>query len=238
MKAMVFAAGLGSRLRPLTDDRPKALVEIGGRSLLDLTLARLRTYGVHEAVVNAHHFADAIAAHLATHGNFGMRIELSREEVLLDTGGGLRKAAGFFLESPDEPFIVHNVDVLSTMDLGRMAVCHAASGALATLAVRNRKTSRALLFDESGQLRGRASGGAVPEGRAPFAFSGMHIASPRVGGLLRKNYPADRPFSIIDAYLALARRGERILGHRDDTSYWRDLGRIEDLEKAREEWAC
>ena len=127
MKAMVLAAGLGTRLRPLTDDRPKALVEIAGRTLLEITLSRLRAYGIGEVIINVHHFADMILEYLKTHDNFGMRIEVSREEVLLDTGGGLKKAAWFFLEDShrsDEPFILHNVDVISTIDLDRMVQFH------------------------------------------------------------------------------------------------------------------
>ena len=120
MKAMVLAAGLGTRLRPLTNDRPKALVEIGGRTLLEITLARLRTFGVREVIVNVHHFADLVVSFLKAHDNFGMRIEISREDVLLDTGGGLKKAGWFFLEdasSAAEPFLLHNVDVISNIDL-------------------------------------------------------------------------------------------------------------------------
>ena len=151
MKAMVFAAGLGTRLRPLTDNRPKALVTVGGRTLLEITLARLRTFGVDEVIVNAHHFVDQIASFLAENGNFGMRIEISREKDLLDTGGGLKKAAWFF-QGSDEPFIVHNVDVLSSIDLARMVEFHRDRGALSTLAVQQRATSRPLLFDDEGRL--------------------------------------------------------------------------------------
>ena len=138
MKAMILAAGLGTRLRPLTDDRPKALVEIAGRTLLEITLSRLRAFGIREVIINVHHFADMILEYLEANDNFGMRIEVSREEVLLDTGGGLKKAAYFFLEDSDrsdEPFILHNVDVISTIDLGRMVQFHAENQALATLAV-------------------------------------------------------------------------------------------------------
>jgi len=119
MKAMVLAAGLGTRLRPLTNDRPKALVEIAGRTLLEITLARLRAFGIREVIVNVHHFADQVVEYLKANANFGMRIEISREDVLLDTGGGLKKAAWFFLEdssSAREPFLLHNVDVISTID--------------------------------------------------------------------------------------------------------------------------
>src|SRR6202043_2058103 len=155
MKAMILAAGLGTRLRPLTDNRPKALVEIDGRTLLEITLSRLRKFGVSEVIINVHHFADMILEYLKTNDNFGMRIEVSREDVLLDTGGGLKKAAHFFVEgssrpdsSSEEPFIVHNVDVLSAIDLRRMVQFHTENQALATLAVQDRKTSRYLLFDD------------------------------------------------------------------------------------------
>src|SRR6202048_2065009 len=119
MKAMVLAAGLGTRLRPLTNDRPKAWVEVSGRTLLEITLARLRAFGIREVIVNVHHFADSVIEYLKAHDNFGMRIKVSREDVLLDTGGGLKKAAWFFLEDADEPFLLHNVDVISTIDLMR-----------------------------------------------------------------------------------------------------------------------
>src|SRR5690348_11616825 len=116
MKAMVLAAGLGTRLRPLTDMRPKALVEIGGRTLLEITLERLRGFGVQEVIVNVHHFADMMVEYLKAKENSGMRIEVSREDVLLDTGGGLKKAAWFF-QGDAEPFVLHNVDVITTIDL-------------------------------------------------------------------------------------------------------------------------
>src|SRR5215468_7400846 len=158
MKAMVLAAGLGTRLRPLTNDRPKALVEINGRTLLEITLTRLRSFGVREVIINVHHFADMILHYLHENNYFGMRIEISREEVLLDTGGGLKKAAWFFLEDSkpsEEPLLLHNVDVISAIDLGRMVQFHIENRALATLAVQKRETSRYLLFDECLQLCGR-----------------------------------------------------------------------------------
>src|SRR6266705_3546277 len=127
MKAMILAAGLGTRLRPLTDHRPKALVEVAGRTLLEITLSRLVAFGIREVIINVHHFADAILDYLRTNGNFGIRIETSREELLLDTGGGLKHAAWFFLENsgpPEEPFILHNVDVISTIDFGQMVEFH------------------------------------------------------------------------------------------------------------------
>jgi len=199
---MILAAGLGTRLRPLTDSRPKALVEVAGRTLLEIALMRLRAFGINEVITNVHHFADMVVDYLKSHNNFGMRIEISREDDrLLDTGGGLKKAAWFFLEdfrqatasqaqgirtrsvipsegsdagaatrsksdqkappsgSPDDPFLLHNVDVISTIDFRRMRQFHNEHGALATLAVQSRASSRLLLFDDKNQLVGRCSSG-------------------------------------------------------------------------------
>jgi NDP-sugar pyrophosphorylase family protein len=243
MKAMVFAAGLGTRLRPLTNDRPKALVTVAGRTLLELTLSRLRAFGVSEVILNVYHFADKIVDYLQANRNFGMRIEVSREEILLETGGGLKKAAWFFLEPvkrAQEPFIVHNVDVLSTVDLARMVRFHTERNALATLAVQRRQSSRYLLFDEHGRLCGRRIGRdtetewAVPAQQVhSLAFSGIHVLSPRIFS----NLPEEGAFSIIPAYLRLAAQGEAILAFRADGSYWRDLGRPEILAEAERDLA-
>jgi NDP-sugar pyrophosphorylase family protein len=242
MKAMILAAGLGTRLRPLTDDRPKALVEVGGRTLLEITLSRLRTFDVREVIVNVHHFADMVVGYLKANNNFGMRIEISREETLLDTGGGLKKAACFFLENSsqgDEPFILHNVDVVSTIDLGQMVKFHREHQALATLAVQDRETSRYLLFDEQRRLSGRRSGreGALellrPAQRVEaLAFSGIHMISPRIFSLMTE----EGTFSIIDCYLRLAAQGEKILAFRADKYYWRDLGRPENVAQAGQDF--
>lgn len=240
MKAMVLAAGLGTRLRPLTNNRPKALVEIDGRTLLEITLARLGEFGIREVVINAHHFADKLAEYLKTHDDFGMRITISREEILLDTGGGLKKASHFFLDDSQsakagEPILVHNVDVLSTIDLADMVKFHAANQALATLAVQRRKTSRYLLFDEHRQLCGRRIGEMATAEMvrkahrlSPLAFAGIHVISPRLFPMLTE----EGAFSIINAYLRLAGAGEKIVAFRADEAYWRDLGRPEELERA------
>ena len=157
MKAMILAAGLGTRLRPLTDTCPKALVEINGRTLLEIALTRLRAFDIKEVIINVHHFAEMVVDYLKSHNNFGMHAEISREDdLLLDTGGGLKKAAWFFLQS-DEPFLLHNVDVISTIDLHRMLQVHSENGALATLAVQSRRSSRLLLFNEQNQLAGRSA---------------------------------------------------------------------------------
>ncbi len=241
MKAMILAAGLGTRLRPLTDDRPKALVELGGRTLLEITLERLRSFEVSEVIINVHHFADQVVDFLKSKNNFGMRIDISRENVLLDTGGGLKKAAYFFLENPnarDAPFVLHNVDVISTIDLGRMVEFHTENHALATLAVQDRETSRYLLFDDQLQFCGRRSepnrGNEIVRPSQQFqslAFSGIHVISPR----LLKMMSEDGAFSIIATYLRLAAGGEKIQAFRADEYEWRDLGRPGDLLKAAHE---
>ena len=235
MRAMILAAGLGTRLRPLTDDRPKALVEVAGHTLLEITLRRLASFGIREVIVNVHHFADMVVEYLQRNSNFGMRVEISREEVLLDTGGGLKKAAWFFLENGNiGPFLLHNVDVISTIDLDRMVRVHSEKQALATLAVQERQTSRRLLFDSDLQLCGRQTGEQPAEfvrpakEVTPLAFSGVHVISPRFLGMMTE----DGAFSIIEPYLRLAGEGEKISAFRADEYYWRDLGKPENVAQA------
>ena len=237
MRAMILAAGLGTRLRPLTDDRPKALVEVAGRTLLEITLARLRKFGVCEVIVNTHHYAEMMAEYLRAHDDFGMRIEISREDALLDTGGGLKKAAHFFLDS-GEPFLLHNVDVISTIDLARMVEQHQRNDALVTLAVQDRETSRYLLFNEQGELCGRRAGrdgkteiAVDAEHPAALGFSGIHVISPALFAKLG----SEVAFPIIDAYLHLAAQGEKIMAFRADEYAWRDLGTPASIAKAAEE---
>jgi len=247
MKAMILAAGLGTRLRPLTNDRPKALVEVAGRTMLEITTCRLQEFGVREVIVNVHHFADMVVDYLKKNDNFGMRIEVSREELLLDTGGGLKKAAWFFLEtfSPpgeargaDEPFILHNVDVISNIDLARMVKFHRQQQAIATVAVQERETSRYLLFDEQGLLCGRRKGRGQPDEIVRqvqelrvLAFSGIHVISPRMLTMMTE----EGAFSIIDSYLHMAEKEERILSFRADQYQWSDLGTPENVERVEQD---
>jgi NDP-sugar pyrophosphorylase family protein len=265
MKAMILSAGLGTRLRPLTDARPKALVEISGRTLLEINLTRLRNFGIHEVILNVHHFADMVIDYLRAHNNFGMRIEISREEILLDTGGGLKKAAWFFLEDPnrlDEPFLLHNVDVVSSIDFSRMLQFHNDHQALATLAVQSRDSSRQLLFDDQLQLSGRHKSRDQQAEIVRFpGRQGTASAVPKSAnkeGALAPEVPAnleplafsgihlisprllpliteDGIFSIIDTYLRLASQNQNILAFRSDQYYWRDLGRPSDLVQAAED---
>jgi NDP-sugar pyrophosphorylase family protein len=240
MKAMVLAAGLGTRLRPLTDERPKALVEINGRTLLEITLARLREFGVTDVIVNVHHFAGMVVDYLAAKQSFGMHIEVSREnELLLDTGGGLKKAAWFFLQDGNgAPFLLHNVDVISNINLAQMVAFHRSRQSLATLAVQQRPSSRQLLFDEQGLLCGRrvdtehrtelARAAATMD---PLAFCGIHVISPRLLTMMSE----DGAFSIIESYLRLSGESEKIVAFRADGTYWRDLGTLEGLQQAAED---
>jgi NDP-sugar pyrophosphorylase family protein len=237
MKGMVLAAGLGTRLRPLTDDRPKALVEVAGRTLLEITLSRLRDFGIGEVIVNVHHFAEMIVSYLKANNNFGMHIEVSHESVVLETGGGLKNAAQFFLRAGgrEEPFILHNVDVISTIDLAGILKSHVEREALATLAVQDRKSSRYLLFDEQSQLCGRRFEHEQKtelvrpaQHLQALAFSGIHVISPR----FLKMMDEDGVFSIITPYLRLAASGERIVAFRGDEYYWRDLGTLKSVAEA------
>lgn len=241
MRAMILAAGLGTRLRPLTENRPKALVEVGGRTLLEITLARLRSFGITDVIVNTHHFAGMVRGYIESNKNFGMNIAISHEEILLDTGGGLKKAAYFFLEqsaNSEEPFLLHNVDVISTIDLGRMLQFHNEHQALTTLAVQERKTSRYLLFQPDSELCGRRSGPdstielvRPSQNVQALAFCGIHIISPRFLSMMTE----EGAFSIITSYLRLAADGQKIRGFRADEYYWRDLGTPENVARAAED---
>jgi NDP-sugar pyrophosphorylase family protein len=238
MKAMILAAGLGTRLRPLTDSLPKALVKVGNRTLLEIAISRLGEFGVHDIIVNVHHFADSVVEFLRANKNFGAHIEISREEILLDTGGGL-KNAGWFFRGDTDPFILHNVDVISQIDLREMLRTHSEGQALSTLAVQKRATSRYLLFNETMDLCGRRSVRDQKvelvrnvEHPLELAFAGIHIVSPRLLSLMTES----GSFSIIAAYLRLAGLGEKILGFRADEYRWRDIGTPERLKQATAEF--
>ncbi|MEZ5275191.1 MAG: nucleotidyltransferase family protein [Opitutaceae bacterium] len=228
---MVFAAGLGTRLGPLTSDRPKALVEVDGRPLIDHVLGRLAEAGFTEVIVNLHHFADQVEAWLTTRDS-GPAVAISREEVLLDTGGGLKKAAWFF--AGEKHFLIHNVDVLSDIDLGNLYRSHESGGPLATLAVMRRKASRYLLIDETGRVCGRRRGeDGTPDLRRAaegslevVGFCGIQIGTAE---LLERLPPVGR-YSITDVYLDLIGEGADIRAASVDGSRWRDCGRPEDLE--------
>ncbi|MGH7597668.1 MAG: nucleotidyltransferase family protein [bacterium] len=237
MKAMILAAGVGSRLRSLTDTCPKALIDLNGVPMLEIVLRRLINAGCNEVVINVFHLADMIVDFLHARNNFGIHIEISREAELLDTGGGLKKVADFFNDG--QPFFMHNVDVLSNIDLNQMYRFHVENASLATLAVQDRITGRYFLFDEKGILGGWESvkENRIESAKAPtaslqrLAFNGIHVISPEIFPKMRE----EGSFSIIRTYLRLAGEGEKILAFRMDDYYWRDLGRLEKLEEVRQE---
>ncbi|HEV8672957.1 MAG TPA: nucleotidyltransferase family protein [Methylomirabilota bacterium] len=235
MKAMILAAGIGSRLRPLTDHCPKALVELNGVPMLEIVIRRLLGAGVDELVVNVFHLPEMIVNFLKSKRDFGIRIEVSRERELLDTGGGLKKVAHFFDDGA--PFFLHNVDVVTDIDLSRMYRFHLDRPALATLAVQAKTSSRYLLFDGGGQLCGwesvvqskRLWAGAPVERAERLAFTGIHVVSPEIFPRMSEG----GVFPIIRTYLGLAGRGERIQSFRADEWYWADIGGPAKLEEVR-----
>lgn len=238
MKAMILAAGLGARLKPLTDTCPKALVEVAGRPMLAWVVARLAQHGFFDIIINAHYLADQIWTFVenynARHGHTGVSLTVSYEQTLLDTGGGVQYAADFFDDG--QPFLVHNVDVLTDLDLNALMTAHRNSDALATLAVKPRKTSRYLLFDDRERLCGWQSlqtgeTRMTGQGEGPFtplSFMCVQALSPHIFTQMTQA----APFSIIDAYLNLATAGNTIRGFRGDDARWIDLGRREHLDRA------
>jgi NDP-sugar pyrophosphorylase family protein len=208
MNGMIFAAGLGTRLRPLTADRPKALVEVRGKPMLRHVIEKMREAGVERLVINVHHFAGQVEEFLRAHENFGMEVLVSDEqEQLLDTGGGVLKARELFL--PGAPLLLHNVDIFSDVDLTAVIRAHVDTRARATLVVQPAATGRVLLFNESGILKGwenRDTGeqkivDADFHRSHPFGFCGIQVLSQAyLQGILHRGR-----FSIIDEHLAQAR---------------------------------
>lgn len=232
---MIFAAGLGTRLKPLTDSMPKALVPIAGKTLLQHNLERLASQGFTDIVINIHHFSDQIRQFLRENDNFGLNIMLSDESAeLLDTGGGIKNAKEWL---SNEPFLVHNVDILSNADLAGLYAKHCQNNSLATLLVSERNTSRYLLFDDGMRLKGwinKASGetkSPFSEFRAeeylPFAFSGIHVISPDIFRSMH-NYPSR--FPIMDFYLNEAEK-HLIQGVVAHNLIMVDVGKIDSLQE-------
>ena len=233
MKAMIFAAGLGTRLYPLTLDKPKALVEIAGKTLLKMAIEKVSLAGYHDLVINIHHFGDQIIEYLEKNNNFGLNIIISDErDQLLDTGGGILKAAPWL--NGDEPFLVYNVDVLSNIDLQLFRKYHLEQGGLVTLAVRDRSTARYLAFDDAMQLSGWRNIKTNDEIASRsmlncrlLAFSGIQLIAPAIFKLITET----GSFPLIPLYLRLAAE-HRIMGYRDHSTLWMDLGKPDQIKEA------
>ena len=239
MKALILAAGVGSRLKPLTDDLPKALIPVGGVPMLERALVRLKAAGVKSFVVNAHHHAQKIADFCAGLSRpYGVPVSVSREDdLLLDTGGAIKKASA--LLRGREAFFVHNADVLSDLDLRALIKAHADAGALATLSARNRDCGRAYLFDSKGRFTGHDRGesgitwakGPVPNA-SRLAFDGIHLIAPEFLDKITES----GVFSITKTYLRLAAAGADLRAFRADAWAWHDIGTSEKLAAAQA-WA-
>jgi NDP-sugar pyrophosphorylase family protein len=236
MKAMILAAGLGTRLKPLTDQMPKALLQTGPYTLLQFAILKLKNAGFSDLIINVHHHADAIIEYLNKNKNFDCNISISDErDQLLDTGGGIKKASWFFNDG--QPFLVYNVDIVTDLNLQQLYQHHIECLNLATLVVRRRKTSRYLLFDEFMQLKAWeniATGEKrivqmTREPLNPLAFSGIHVISPKLFDLMEKQ---DR-FSIIDTYLRIAAK-HPVGGYFDESPLWADAGKPDSLAEAGE----
>ncbi|PLX14374.1 MAG: nucleotidyltransferase [Marinilabiliales bacterium] len=233
MKAMIFAAGKGTRLKPLTDNIPKALVKVKNTPLLEIVIKKLISYGVNEIIINVHYLANQIIKFLEENNHFGIRIEISDEtDELLDTGGGLKKASWFF--DSKESFVVYNVDIISNINLNQMLDFHNSKKALVTLAIRNRESSRYLLFDDNLHLGGWQNIATKNEiilnpkrKLYKFAFSGIHIIHPEVFNYMDES----SKFSLIKFYLKIAKI-HSVIGYKHNSDNWFDIGNINKLKEA------
>ena len=241
MKAMIFAAGLGTRLKPLTDHMPKALVPVAGKPMLEHVICKLKAFGFTDIVINIHHFGEQIIDFLNAHQNFGVTIHISDErDMLLDTGGGIKRARSFFQDN--EPFLIHNVDILSDTNLEELFEHHLKSGNDATLLASKRKTARYLLFDNEDELCGWINKDTLqtkPEGfnynptlYREFAFSGIHVASPSLFNYM-KGEKWEGKFPIMDFYLNVCQQA-KIGGYFKEELKLIDIGKPETLEKAND----
>lgn len=235
MQAFIPAAGLGTRLKPLTDHRPKALVEVQGKTLLEIAITNLIRQGATRIVINIHHFADMMCDYISSH-SWDAEVLISDErDQLLDTGGGLKKAEHLFLKN--EPIIIHNVDVLSHLDLASIISEHNDSMSIATLCVSKRETSRYLLFDKDKELKGwtNTKTGELLWVDNPIqntnnlAFSGISIIEPSILEMLPD---PDKPYPIIPCYLRIA-KNHRINAFIHQKEDWIDVGKPETITQAQ-----
>ena len=240
MKAMIFAAGLGTRLKPLTDTMPKALVPVAGKPMLEHVIMKLKSSGFDDIIINIHHFGEQIIDFLHSNDNFGINIRISDErDMLLDTGGGIKHALELF--PIDEPLLIHNVDILSDVNLKEFYNFHVRSGNDATLMVSRRETSRYLIFDKGNRLCGwinKNSGETKPEGfvydcniHTEYAFSGIHVVSPSIMKYMDNKW--NGKFSIMDFYLSTCHEARFGACIKPDIKLI-DIGKPETLEKANE----
>jgi NDP-sugar pyrophosphorylase family protein len=233
MKAMIFAAGLGKRLGNITESIPKALVDINGKTALQLAVEKCSAYGFDDIIINVHHFADLVEDEVKRLNKKGFRISVSDErEKLLENGGGLYKARDFFGK---DPFLLYNVDIISDFDLSDLYALHLEKRGLATLVVRHRPGKRFLLVDKNGQLRGWRNtstgeeilAGATAEGLSEIAFSSIHIVEPEIF-----KYMNEGIYSMVNLYLKLAKE-HNIYTLKHDEGYWIDMGTPESLDYVR-----
>ena len=230
---MILAAGYGTRLRPLTDQKPKALVEVNGISLLEIVIKKLIASGVTEIIINTHHLSEQIVAFLKSKNNFGIRVELSHENEILGTGGGLKQASYFFDDA--QPFFLHNVDIFSTIDLRHLYQFHLDRNALATLAIQTRESNRYFIVDDQNNICGhgdlenqRIRLPRKPVGSShPMGFCGIHVISPKIFEFIESS----GRFSIVDLYLKLIEKDLPIIGYPADGFYWKDIGKLETLQE-------
>lgn len=232
MKAMILAAGLGTRLKPLTDTRPKALVKIKGKTLLEITIDNLISFGFNEFIINTYHFSEMMIGFIKSLKKEASFYISDESERLLDTGGGIKKARHLLEE--DKPFLVHNVDVLSPINFSEMMSWHNSNKALATLAVSRRESSRYLWFDENSSLSGwenRSTGEKIDvpnkNKKKQFAFSGVHIISPDIFELM----PKEDKFSIVNLYLKQA-LDNNITCYEHSSDGFIDVGNPDKLKEA------
>lgn len=236
MKAMIFAAGFGTRLKPLTDTMPKALVKVGGKPLLQHTIEKLKHSGFNEIIINIHHYSDQIVEFVLSNNSFNIKIEFSQETELLDTGGGIKKASHFF--NDNKPFLVHNVDILSNINLNELYLFHEKSNSAVTLVCSERQSSRYLLFNQNNMLKGwiNKSSGLIKSNCSNFnpaiykelAFSGIHVLNTSI--LKEINEFPDK-FSIIDFYMSICKHIP-VIAYNPSGTEMIDVGKPESLKEA------
>ena len=236
---MILAAGYGTRLKPLTNRTPKALIEINQTPLLELIIKKLIAAGVNEIIINVHHYAKQVVSFLKEKSNFDIQIEFSRENKILGTGGGLKHAAHFFNDK--KPFFLHNVDILSTINLSEMYQYHLKRNALVTLALKKRETKRYFIVDEQNNICGHVDTSKkvnrlkrTPAGKTSLIpFCGIHVISPKIFDYFKHT----GQFSIVDVYLDVIAYGLPVIGYPVDKNYWKDIGKLDTLEEVQDEIA-